>query len=278
MPQTARLPCLDSVTGTSGGPNVAANWDEIDVVSSGDSQDPTQVSQKDSTVLEYVRIQRSSQGKLQLTMDSLLVPLFSLLLEWSALLVDLQYLQLCNPDRRRLHVCAALCGPDRHGREIGFLVDEAPDKNEHRLYRANSTIDAQASSRSLENLLASHRDSGDGGLSRKTRLQIAVILASSVLRLDGISWLKTGWSSGDVCFHQKNGRLSMTENVDPYLSWQPCCHARTCPLERQGLEKDMVQSKGLLALGLTLIGLCFGRTLTAMRKPEDLNGTIAMRQ
>lgn len=62
----------------------------------------------------------------------------------------------------------------------------------------------------------------------------------------------------------------MTENVNPYLSCQPCCHARTCPLERQGLENDMVLSKSLLALGLTLIELCFGRTLTAMRKLEDL--------
>ena len=33
----------------------------------------------------------------------------------------------------------------------------------------------------------------------------------------------------------------------------------------------MIRNEILLALGLTLVELCFGRTLTDMRKPEDIN-------
>ncbi|KAL8787298.1 MAG: hypothetical protein Q9213_002289 [Squamulea squamosa] len=87
--------------------------------------------------------------------------------------------------------CSALCAPDSRQREIGLLIDEANGKQEHRIYRANTSVGSQTSSRSLENLLGSQKHLGDENLSQK----------------------------------------------DP--------------------------------LGLTLVELCFGRTLTNMRKPDD---------
>ena len=167
-------------------------------------------------------------------------------------------------------VCSALCAPDRTKREIGFLIDEGSDKHQHKLYRADTIVRSQNSSRSLEEILKSQRYSPDEGLSRRDRLQIAVILASSVLQLDGTSWLKSGWSSDDIFFHHKNGQGS--EYSYPYLSWQRCCNTdMLCSLDNLCISNHMIRSDVLLALGLTLLELCFGRTLADMRKPEDVD-------
>ncbi len=164
--------------------------------------------------------------------------------------------------------CSALCASDRDDREIGLLIDEANDKQHHMLYRANTFVGSQISSRSLEDLLTSQRRSGNEDLSRKDRLQIAVILASSVLQLDGTSWLKTGWSSVDIFFHYKDGQIS--EHTYPYLAWQRCCDTDVASsFESLSVTNPMIQSDVLLALGLTLVELCWGRTLANMRKQED---------
>ncbi|KAL8829825.1 MAG: hypothetical protein Q9170_006005 [Blastenia crenularia] len=168
--------------------------------------------------------------------------------------------------------CNALCASDTEQcpREIGLLVDKSNEKVQHKIYRADTITALQTSSRSLEDLLSSPKES-DEGLSRKDRLQIAVILASSVLQLDGTAWLKSGWSSNDIFFHSKNGRIS---NAYPYLSWQPCCTAETpYSLESLRIGNHMIRSDILLALGLTLVELCFGKTLAEMCKSDDVGET-----
>ncbi|KAL8681311.1 MAG: hypothetical protein Q9186_002575 [Xanthomendoza sp. 1 TL-2023] len=169
--------------------------------------------------------------------------------------------------------CSALCTShtDQLQREIGLLIDKANDEQQHRVYRADTAKALQTSSRSLENLLSSQRQTDDESLSRKDRLQIAVILASSVLQLDGTSWLKSGWSSNDIFFHSKNGQVSKSY---PYLSWQPCCSTKISrSFDPPCISNYMIRSDILLALGLTLVELCFGRTLADMRKPADVDVT-----
>ena len=164
--------------------------------------------------------------------------------------------------------CSALCTPDHNGREIGFVIDEADDKQQHRLYRANTITGLHTSSKSLEDLLRAHNRVGDEGLSRKDRLQIAVVLASSVLQLDGTSWLKNGWSSVDIFFHHKNGQPSTYSY--PYLAWQRCCQPDIAhSIQSLRISSHMVRNETLLNLGLTLVELCFGRTLADMRRSED---------
>lgn len=169
-------------------------------------------------------------------------------------------------------MCSALCTPVLRGTAIGILVDEAFDKQEHKLYRASTIVNSQSLSRSLEDMLESSRQPGDDSLSRKERLQIAVVLASSVLQLDGTSWLKTCWSSSDIYFQTEEsgpGRPAQPSGF-PCLSWQPCCYDTLPPVESFRLHNHMIRNDTLLALGLVLVELCFGRTLTEMRKPEDL--------
>ena len=168
-------------------------------------------------------------------------------------------------------VCRTLCALDKSGVEIGFLVDKENDKHQHKLLRANTSIEANASSKSLEQLLSSSPGHPpEASLSRRDRLHTAVTLASSVLQLDGTSWLKSEWSSGDIFFHLKKELSQNLEYSYPYLSWQPCCKVETSNHEQgNSLSSPMVRSSVLLALGLTLIELCFGRTLDEMRRPED---------
>ncbi|KAL8812442.1 MAG: hypothetical protein Q9223_007291 [Gallowayella weberi] len=169
--------------------------------------------------------------------------------------------------------CSALCTsqPGKVQREIGLLIDKANDEQQHRVYRANTTKTLQTSSRSLQNLLSSQKHSDDESLSRRDRLQIAVILASSVLQLDGTSWLKRGWSSNDIFFHFKNGQISKSY---PYLSWQPCWSTNISrSSDPLALSNYMIRNDILLALGLTLVELCFGKTLGDMRKPDDVDVT-----
>ncbi|KAL8665548.1 MAG: hypothetical protein Q9168_007679 [Polycauliona sp. 1 TL-2023] len=168
--------------------------------------------------------------------------------------------------------CSALCAPDRQEREIGLLIDEVNERQEHKILRANTIRGLPTSSRSLEDLLQTTKHMGADSLSRKDRLRIAVILASSVLQLDGTSWLKSGWSSNDIYFHYKDGHISQQPQPQPYLSWQRCCNTDvSCSMETLRVASNhMIRNEVLLALGLTLVELCFGRTLTDMRKPEDI--------
>ncbi|KAL8655055.1 MAG: hypothetical protein Q9226_003196 [Calogaya cf. arnoldii] len=168
--------------------------------------------------------------------------------------------------------CSALCAPDGQEREIGILIDEVNNRQEHRICRANTILGIQTTSRSLEELLKSTRHCGDESLSRKDRLEIAVTLASSVLQLDGTSWLKSRWSSNDIYFHYKGGQMS--HYSQPYLSWQRCCNIdASCLMKSLSVTSNhMIRNEVLLALGLTLVELCFGRALTDLRRPEDMNG------
>lgn len=168
-------------------------------------------------------------------------------------------------------ICSAIKASNKEQTEIGFLVDEKPERHQHKLYRANTVVCSETLSRSLEDLLKSSRDPGDESLSRKSRLQIAVTLASSVLQLSGTSWLKASWNSRDIFFYDKSGQPSVPEQLYPYLSWQPCCCDVLPPVEQLHLDNYMIRSEALLALGLTLVELCFGRTLAEMRKPEDIH-------
>ncbi|KAL8997035.1 MAG: hypothetical protein Q9169_003576 [Polycauliona sp. 2 TL-2023] len=177
-----------------------------------------------------------------------------------------------SAERKSKHIedlCSALCAPDTQEREIGALIDQV-ERQEHKIYRANTNSGLPTCSRSLEDLLGATKALGAESLSRKDRLGIAVILASSVLQLDGTSWLKSGWSSNDIYFHYKDSQIS--QQPQPYLSWQRCCNTNvSCPMVSLRIAGNhMIRNEILLALGLTLVELCFGRTLTDLRRPEDI--------
>ncbi|KAL8944305.1 MAG: hypothetical protein Q9211_000645 [Gyalolechia sp. 1 TL-2023] len=239
----------------------AVQWHDIEILPSVNSKQPVKESQRDAHEARPTkRVKFAPEPHTRLT----------------ALLTSEGDLTKTTPHIEMTYIesfCRTLCAPntERCPKELGLLVDKTNDEIKHRIYRADTTTTLQSCSTSLENLLSSHTASNDGGLSRKDRLQVAVILASSVLQLDGTAWLKSGWSSNDIYFHSKNGRVS---KAYPYLSWQACCTTETpCSLESPRIGNYLIRNGILLALGLTLVELCYGRTLADMYKSDDADVT-----
>ena len=169
-------------------------------------------------------------------------------------------------------ICSTLCASHESKKAMGFLVDEEDDKHKHYLYRASTAIGPETRSKSLGDLLScSGPGSPNARLSKGDRVRLAVTLASSVLQLDGTSWLKSQWSSKDIFFHEKNNEASDPSYLYPHLSWKLCmtdgkiANSFDSPLR----GNHVIRSEVLFALGLTLIELCFGKTLREMHAPED---------
>ena len=169
-------------------------------------------------------------------------------------------------------MCSTLCARNEPKKIIGFLVDEEDNKHKHYLYRAHTTIGPETRSKSLCDLLARSERGPQGALlSRNDRLRIAVTLASSVLQLDGTSWLQPKWSSKDIFFHEKNNQADNPSYLYPYMSWKRCMSADNVSVSLDSLfcRNYAIRSEVLFALGLTPIELCFGNTIAEMYDPED---------
>jgi hypothetical protein len=169
-------------------------------------------------------------------------------------------------------ICSTLCATQELRKGLGFLVDEADEKHKHYLYRADTVISSDTHSESLWDLLRSSQyELPTGSLLRKVRLQIAVTLASSVLQLDGSSWLESKWTSKDIFFDQQKMQAAGENYSHPYLSWKFCAAdaEAPCTLGTLTIGNQLIRSEVLFALGLTLTELCFGKTLEEMQKPMD---------
>lgn len=168
-------------------------------------------------------------------------------------------------------ICSTIYGSARTDKPMGFLADDTNPNHKHYLSRADTNLADEPRSETLAERLTSACDSSPfGSVSRKDRLEIAVTLASSVLQLDGTSWLTPHWSSSDIYFHQELINQPASIAPQPYLPWRPCTtddnlHSFPCTT----FDNEFVRSAVLFALGLTLVELCFGKTLRNLRKPED---------
>ena len=169
-------------------------------------------------------------------------------------------------------MCSRLYRSPASDKFIGFLVDEMEADHKHYLSRTDNTFACEPRSQTLaDRLISSGENSPSGSLSRKDRLDIAVTLASSVLQLDGTSWLKPHWNSSDIIFHVKNTSDPDSAATQPYLPWRSCTSEHETAVTSGNLMPGhhFVRSNVLFALGLTLVELCFGKTLSKMQQPED---------
>ena len=172
-----------------------------------------------------------------------------------------------------IDLCSTICAQHPPNGAIGFLVDEKGDKHKHYLFWADPTITPETRSRSLDDLLScSISGSHKALLSRKDRLRIAVTLASSILELDGTSWLKPTWSSKDILFHEKTNQASDSQYSYPYISWKLCRtdeNVADYMHDTSPNDYHAFRSETLFALGLTLVELCFGSRLADLHIAED---------
>jgi hypothetical protein len=159
----------------------------------------------------------------------------------------------------------------------GYLADvERGDR--HELVSLQAADQSEHNIDTLENLLelnAQEQRPGRARISRRDRLAMAVVLASSVLHLDG-SWLKAHWRSRDVLFLNvpQNPLFIPLSDYHPFLSW------RVSPTDvNEGLaisdqtaalmEIHRIKSAPFFALGLTLIELSFGQRFVDLKETED---------
>ena len=168
-------------------------------------------------------------------------------------------------------ICATLCKDQWPGQTIGHVADDQSIKHYLILFQGNKVEDnAKEYQLTLTNLLSSAPQSEKPfNLSRRERLSIASTLASSVLQLDMTLWLERFWTSDHIIFHCPFDCTSLGSDVCPYVS------GKVRSNKGKSKEEDNIQSvqssnETLLALGVTLIELCFGKLVSEMRKPEDV--------
>ena len=156
---------------------------------------------------------------------------------------------------------------------LGFLADYRHEQQfKHYIFDYYLQMKAKVSSKSLKQILQAS-NSHEGRLLRKDRLQIATLLAYSVLQLDGTSWLREHWTSDDILFHNADKEQVGRRHKHPYLTWKPCVAPTdaSCSVAAPEPGNQAIRCEILFALGLTLIELCFDRTLADMRTLEDID-------
>ena len=167
-------------------------------------------------------------------------------------------------------ICAKIFGLDAAEERIRYLHEDLYSGYRHHMDLTDAQVGFEIRTTSLDRLL----DPEEQGplrslLYRGQRLNIAAILASSVLQLDQTSWLKSQWNSSDIYFHYRDEDAVLTPHVACRLSDSnsELDHAVGPPLARA----QQARSEALLNLGLALVELCFGRTLEKMQIPEDVD-------
>ncbi|KAL9616432.1 MAG: hypothetical protein Q9160_008708 [Pyrenula sp. 1 TL-2023] len=121
-------------------------------------------------------------------------------------------------------ICAAInCSSDSQKAPIGYLLDdEQPEHHRHDIFTAGhadvENIDFQTES--LAHMLSSDQrvaQSITRHITRRDRLYLAALLATSVLQLDG-SWLRRYWTSNDIYFTRETASKPIFDR--PYISWR----------------------------------------------------------
>ena len=175
-------------------------------------------------------------------------------------------------------ICTTVYGKCGVGQGIGFLTDESLGQHRHIVYIVDEEIRQGVDPKSLEYLLQGSKQREPGyTLSRRDRLYIAITLASSVLQLDGTSWLKRQWRSGDILFLPLEDRKTSTPRLDfthPYVSWKVSPENANTALVADASRTTIahrIPSEVLFVLGITLTELCFGQNIYDKRIDEDID-------
>ena len=164
---------------------------------------------------------------------------------------------------------------------LGLLPNEGTNHEGHVLFCTETRTEAGMKYRSLTSLLGDARSQiGDQRLSWENRLESAVTLASSVLQLDGTSWLKTTWRTDDILFLPAYGAHigQKPDYAHPYISWKIGSRGTStdvvCDVTQRAAHR--IRHGMLFALGITLVELSFGQVLPELRIPADIDSTPAL--
>lgn len=148
----------------------------------------------------------------------------------------------------------------------GMIVDRSPPNPREYTVHPAPTLEHddmhQWSVISLREIL--EQKSAFPHLSYRDRLQLAVVISSSVLQLQGSPWLPDALTSCDICFVRKQGRLAYNH---PFI-------INRLPSTELGPRNDEtamlpIGNPMLTSLGILLIELILGKTLASLRTLEE---------
>ena len=143
---------------------------------------------------------------------------------------------------------------------VGRLEDE---QSSYSVYAVSRCAYQDVDATNLYDLLSQNQSPStavSNRLTRKIRLQLAVILASTALQLHTTPWLDSSWNGKIINFHQ--GALN-----HPYISKVFAKATPTQPIEKPTLGP--VRNQTLFALGILLLELSTGKPLDSFKDPQN---------
>ncbi|CAL8582763.1 hypothetical protein XPA_008408 [Xanthoria parietina] len=168
-------------------------------------------------------------------------------------------------------ICTAIHLSSGTVRCLGMLQDDGKALHQHEVFLVENPK-TKITRRSLQGLLEHPKQRVPGeGLSWRDSLNIAVTMASCMIQLDGTGWLKRQWDSEDIVFLTH-------EYTNPYLCWDiPSANVNPgTDVESSHPHSRQIRCPVLASLGITLIELCFGQSISNLRTAEDAAVNEAM--
>lgn len=111
-------------------------------------------------------------------------------------------------------------------------------------------------------------------LTGKERLQLALILASTMLQLHTTPWLSERWGKSDILFLRQLGGTRAPLIEQPYISKafrSSKALPSTCAILGKSPSTSIIRNKSVFDLGVLLIELCFNKSLEQIQTPDDLD-------
>lgn len=175
-------------------------------------------------------------------------------------------------------ICTTIRTSAGGGRCLGFLSDDGIGL--HEIFALDTSTKSALAQKSLHQILEHPQQRIPGlGLTWKDSLTIAVTLASSIIQLDGTGWLRKNWSSEDIVFLPQDPQLEAVDYSHPYLSWDIPSDNDTSKAHvnhTHSYSAWQIRCDALASLGVSLIELCFGQSISQLRTPEDAAVTEAL--
>lgn len=161
-----------------------------------------------------------------------------------------------------LDLCSALQKRLTHQSSLGYLKD--PQERRHSVSlveRPHLSFSEMQRALSLNEILGS-KGGGKGTLPRSKRLDIAVILANSMLQLHTGPWLCDTWGKRDIYFLQSHDGFIHTNYPFLVCDFTPDCQATGIKSGETRLERSSDScNSSLLSLGVLILELWFNQTI-----------------
>jgi hypothetical protein len=157
-------------------------------------------------------------------------------------------------------LCRVLVAAHQQDHCLGVLEDQ--DWQHHVFSVAGPASKAQISeAASLENIIRS-----GGRISPRQKCTLALTLASSVLQLHDTSWLPRAWETSHIFFLKDRGGTVIPSQF--YVSRTFTSASQSAPA---ATRRRLVKNEMVFALGVALLELAHGVSISSFEIPEDLD-------